>query len=114
MGDSRKSKRRPRTKPGSVTVRVACRSWSKVARLVWEHRRGRSQVCVRRPDVLEPGQPVTVLLHLPDELVLSLEATVVSTRRDPRSGEALTYFELVGLDGKLASRLEELCVSRAA
>lgn len=93
---------------------ISCASWGKLGRLLDERRAGRTKVCVRGIPALEPGEDVAVALRLPDEIVLSIDAVVESTRQDPRTGEAVTYLDFVGLDETLVGRLEELCLSRVA
>lgn len=91
----------PRPRPRKVSV--SCSSWAKVEKLC----RGSARICVRGRYVLSDGDQVRVALALPDEITLSVEATVIEQRNDA------SFIELTGLSGELSNNLLGLVRERS-
>ncbi len=92
-------------------IKVSCRHWDQVTRLCDAHAMGRNVLTLRGSHRLQPRERLVVALHLPDELVLSIEAHVVAMRSDA-AGSAFAI-RLTGLTPRVIGRLRAM-VQRAA
>lgn len=84
----------PRAQPDRLVL--SCRSWAKVERLCEEAALGRPRIAVHGTRTLVAGQRLHVRVRLPDELVLSFPAEVV-TATPGKAGRSSAILELGGV-----------------
>lgn len=95
------------------TLRVTCASWDQVeAFYLRKLRRGRS-VTVRVPFTPEVGEPITVGLELPNELVIAIDGAITEVAPGGDDRTAITI-DLRGLTADLLDRLEQLVLDGRA
>jgi plasmid stabilization system protein ParE len=92
------------TRRAPVQVVVSCRTWSELERLCSEVDSGRNRAMVRGKRELFREQHVQILLRLPDELTLTVDGRIASSRREP-DGRFASSIDLADLD---APRLRDL------
>jgi len=105
---------RVRTNPtGAVAAKrrilITCKSWGQVEKLCDEHGSGRNPLVLKGGYKLTRGEQLSISLALPDELVLSVAADVVSARKDPVDGARAYGVLLVGLTPEMCARLRAMC-----
>ena len=88
-------------------IKVTCRTWDQVDKLVEQQAQGRSMLTLRGSHRLKPSERLTVALSLPDELVLSIPAEVAEIRRD-ESGSGVFVIALTGLTSVVCVRLRSM------
>lgn len=79
-------------------LHLTCRSWDEIVKLCDGATAARRQLLIRGQRELRHDQPVAILLRLPDELVLTLPARVVTCRPEV-GGRFATVIELSAFDG---------------
>lgn len=88
-------------------IKVSCRTWDQVDKLVDQQAQGRSMLTLRGSHRLKPRERLTVALSLPDELVLSIAAEVASVRRD-ETGGGVFMISLCGMTPEVCVRLRAM------
>jgi CheY-like chemotaxis protein len=91
-------------------IKVSCRTWDQVDKLVEQQAQGRSMLTLRGSHRLKPRERLTVALSLPDELVLSIAAEVATVRRDENGG-GVFIISLCGMTPEVCVRLRAMSQS---
>lgn len=90
-------------------VHVRCSAWAQVRKLCSDVMEGSTLIAVRAQANLANGQVVVLALGLPDEMVVSIDATVVDTRTTGPDGKRPYQLDLVGFGGDEMAYLLERC-----
>jgi len=98
-----------KTKRSASRVSVRCRSWEQVRKLCGDVIGGLTTITVRARLDLLATQEVVLALSLPDEMVVSFEATVLECRSQGPDGKRSYQLDLVGFGNDEMQFLLERC-----
>lgn len=87
---------------------ITCKSWDQVEQLCDDHGAGRKPLAIKGGYDLSRGDRLHIALALPDELVLSVAAEVISARIDPVDGFRTFGVLLAGLTPEMCARLRAM------
>lgn len=90
-------------------VRIACKSWDQVRRLCGDVADGTSTITVRAQSLMEVGETVMIALGLPDEMIVSIGATILNRRAQAKNGKYPYQVDLVGLGPEQIAYLLQCC-----
>jgi hypothetical protein len=104
----------PRAEAAPPKLRVDCPTWNDARRVCSHQSGGRHYLAVRGQFAYAPGDPVTVALSLPDELVIAIAAQVVSVRPADDGSRRVFALELIGLTDAVKAQLLALADAASA
>lgn len=90
-------------------IKVACRTWAQVETLCDQRDAGKDFLTLRGSHDLEPEERLSVTLHLPGALTVSIAAQVTSSRWE--GTERIHVIRLVGFTPERCARLRAMAVS---
>jgi CheY-like chemotaxis protein len=96
---------------GTRRLRLVLDTWDEVQKLCDRQASSKPYITLRGANAVTTGQKVTVTVVLPDELALSIGATVVTCNRDPNTGKFVFAVHLHELTPEVCTRLRSMCVS---
>lgn len=97
--------------PPPRKLRIECETWGEVERLLNQRSGGRNYITIDGEYAFRRGEALVVALTLPDDIELSVAATVASVRRERDRVAALFAVELSGMTPALRDRLAAMIAS---